>query len=941
MIKKRIYTCLVLLLISATLIAQRNGAIKGVVMDTVSKQPVAGATLTIMERKDSSLISFTMTDNQGRFEFRGLPNGDFRLLITHVNYHNGNKYFNITDSKKLVEMGNVVLNDRTKILEEVVVSAEAPPVTMIADTIQYNAGSFKTAPNASVEDLLKKLPGIKVEKDGTVKAQGEKVQKVLVDGKEFFGNDPKVATKNLPADAVDKVQVYDRQSDQSQLTGFDDGNSEKTINLKLKKDKKKGLFGKLMAGGGTNDRYESRFNVNSFKGARQFSAIGMANNNNAEGFSFFDMMNFSGELNRLKQGGSGGNINISINANDAGGLGGIGGNSPGINTNRAGGINYNNIIGTKMELQSNYFFSRLNPNLETNLQREYFLPDSSFFYNQNSFTNNVVNSHRLNLTADIIVDSFRSIRISPSFGYQESINRSLSDYENLSDERRRTIQGFSRNYSTGNGLNFRNDFLFRNKFRRKGRTFSLSLQNSFNRSGSDGELESVNSFFDQFNGNTLKRDSFDQRTNSSAWLDGYTVRAAYTEPIFKRSLLEFSASRSNTKSRSEKTTFDLDRSSGKYDLLNDQLTNDFSNTYGYVQTGMRFRNQRKKINYTFGVNWQEATLEGKIITANKDSIISKTFHNILPNARVQYNFTRYKNLVLNYGTNTNQPTASQLQPVPDISNPLNIREGNPDLSQEFSHMMRVQFTSLNPFKNRNLFLFLNLIKTDNKIVNSDVINNGIKTSRPVNVDGIYNLNGDISYGFPIRALKGNLNLSANGIYLRNKQLVNAVQNTSDNFAFGPDIRFDISFNDKIFAGIGAGANYNKTNNTLAAAPDVEYLSHRYTAELDWQLPKGFYFATDFTYFINDQLSTGFNARVPFWNASISKQFLRFNRGEIKLRVYDLLNQNLGISRTANQNYIEDTRQMYLRRFFLLSFTFSLNKNGPGQDSGGGMKIITR
>ena len=225
-------------------------------------------------------------------------------------------FFKIDDNNKSVDLGNITMNDKFKVMDEVVVKNEAPPVTMINDTIQYNAGSFKTAPNSSVEQLLKKMPGIQVDKDGTVKAQGEKVQKVLVDGKEFFGNDPKIATKNLPADAVDKVQVYDKQSDQAQLTGFEDGNYEKTINLKLKADKKKGVFGKVNAGGGTDGRYEGKFNVNSFKGARQMSAIGMGNNDNAEGFSFMDILNFTGALQQLKNGMAGGNININISKDD-------------------------------------------------------------------------------------------------------------------------------------------------------------------------------------------------------------------------------------------------------------------------------------------------------------------------------------------------------------------------------------------------------------------------------------------------------------------------------------------------------------------------------------------------------------------------------------------------------------------------------------------------
>jgi hypothetical protein len=233
--------CLVFILVFFASIgfAQKNGSVQGFLYDTLIGQPVTEATITVLEKKDSSLVTFTMTDNTGKFELKGIPNGEYRLLITHTSYHNSNKYFSITDENKNANLGRLVMIDKGKMLQEVVVTNEAPPVTLINDTIQYNANSFKTQPNASVEQLLKKLPGVKVEKDGTIKAQGEKVNRVLVDGKEFFGNDPKIATKNLPADAIDKVQVYDRQSEQAQLTGFEDGNYEKTINLKLKKIKRK------------------------------------------------------------------------------------------------------------------------------------------------------------------------------------------------------------------------------------------------------------------------------------------------------------------------------------------------------------------------------------------------------------------------------------------------------------------------------------------------------------------------------------------------------------------------------------------------------------------------------------------------------------------------------------------------------------------------------
>src|SRR5437764_622228 len=275
---RRFNLCLLLIAFGSLASAQKNGGVTGIAVDTVAKQPVTSATITLMRKNDSSLVSFTMTDKSGRFALTGIQSGEYRLLITHINYHSAIVSVKIADDHTVLDLGNIIMNDRSKVLSEVIVTSETPPVTLVGDTIQYNAGSFKTQPNANVEDLLKKLPGVKVEKDGTVKAQGEKVQKVLVDGKEFFGNDPKIATKNLPADAIDKVQVYDRLSDQAQLTGFDDGNSEKTINLKLKKDKKRGMFGKINAGTGTDERYQAKLNVNSFKGARQLSVIGMGNN---------------------------------------------------------------------------------------------------------------------------------------------------------------------------------------------------------------------------------------------------------------------------------------------------------------------------------------------------------------------------------------------------------------------------------------------------------------------------------------------------------------------------------------------------------------------------------------------------------------------------------------------------------------------------------------
>ncbi|MEP7236512.1 MAG: outer membrane beta-barrel protein [Ferruginibacter sp.] len=936
---KKFYLLLVFLCAFYWANAQNKGTVTGKLVDTAINKPVAGATVTVLDKKDSSLVSFTMTGNDGSFEIKGLAEGEYRLLITHVNYHNNSKPFKVTAADKNAALGTVAMNDLTKTMQEVVVESEAPPVTLLNDTIQYNAGSFKVPPNANVEQLLKKLPGVKVDKDGTIKAQGEKVTKVLVDGKEFFGNDPKVATKNLPADAIDKVQVYDKQSDQAQLTGFEDGNYEKTINLKLKKDKKKGMFGKVNAGAGTKGRYEGKFNVNSFKGARQLSVIGMGNNTNAAGFSFMDILNFTGELSRMQNNG-GGNINIS--GDQAASMGMNGGSaSSGINTAWAGGINYNNIIGTKLDMQSNYFYNRFNPVSEGHLQRQYFLPASSYYYNQDAFTNNLNNSNRFNANMLYQLDTFNSIRFTPSFNYQQTDNRSLTNYQTLAANGQTTNEGFSNARTKNGGYNFRNDIIWRKKFARKGRTFSLSLQTSLNASDGDGSLSSINSFYNSIGG-LLRKDTLNQQSDINANLRGYTARAVYTEPVLKRSLLELSVSKSYTKSIAEKTTQDFNNQSGKYDLQNNLLSNDYENIYGYTNAGLRFRTQKRKYNYAVGASFQHAGLRGKITSGISDSLMSKTFNNILPSARFQYNFTRFKSLSVNYTASTNQPTMAQLQPVPDNSNSLNIKEGNPDLKQEYNHTITGNMNFISPFKNRNFFLFFNAQFTKNKITNYDLLDQfGVKRSKPVNVNGVYNVSGEISYSRPVRFLKGTVELSSSAAFLKTKQFINATVNNIKTFSVGPALRLDMNPASKLNVTLGAGFSRNRSNYSLQPALNNTYLSQEYSTSIDWELPKRFFFSTDFTYSINSQRSAGFNYKVPLWNASISKQMLKYNRGELKLTARDLLDKNIGISRSSNSNYIEDSRVLTLRRFFSLSFTYSLNKVGLNKANEGGMRVITR
>jgi hypothetical protein len=594
-----------------------------------------------------------------------------------------------------------------------------------------------------------------------------------------------------------------------------------------------------------------------------------------------------------------------------------------------------------MEVQSNYMYSRYNPVTDQRLSRQYILPDSTYFYNQASRNDTRSHSHRFNLTYDYVIDSFHSLKFTPSLTLQNSNGRVYSSYETLSEKLLNSNMGFSKNISNSDGYTFNGTALFRKKFRKRGRTLSISMGSNLRESDGENNLESVNKYFNTL-GVPVKTDSTNQNRFNELNTSGYNARAVYTEPVLKRSLLELSLSRNYSRSVSNQQTFDYNKSTGAHDIINPLLSNQYENTYGTTLAGFRLRTQKKKYNYSLGVSWQNASLEGTIKTGRKDSVISKSFYNLLPNARFQYNFTRFKNLQVDYRATTTQPVVSQLQPVPDNSNPINIRLGNPGLKQEFSHRVSANYTGMNPFRSRSFFLFSSYTFTNNKIVNYDVIDSfGRKITAPVNVNGVYSLNNDFSFGWPLKPLKANLNFNTAVLFSKNIQYINTVRNAIHNFMMAPNLEISRTFHDKFDVMINAGLTYTHASYSLQSILNNVYITQEYGITADWQLPKNFSLSSDFRYTINSRRAEGYNVHVPLWNASVSKLFLKYNRGEIKLSVHDLLNENQSIVRTTNQNYIEDQSNRVLRRFFLLSFTYSLNKMAANSGEGGRGNIIIR
>ncbi|MBS1597176.1 MAG: outer membrane beta-barrel protein [Bacteroidetes bacterium] len=922
---KRFYLLTIFIFCKLMVSAQHDGAIHGTLMDTALRQPVQNATITVMDSKDSSLVAFSRTEQNGKFSIKGLTNGKFRLLITHIGYRNISKNFVIADSVREIDFGFLVLNNRADVLKEITVTQEAAPVTVKQDTIEYNAGSFKTKPNAVVEDLLKKLPGIQVDKNGTIKANGEEVKKVLVDGKEFFGNDPKIASKNLPADAVDKVQVFDKKSDQSQFTGFDDGNSQKAINLTIKQDKKNGVFGKVTAGAGDNDRYEGRANINEFKGSRQLSFIGMANNTNKQGFAFQDVMNFTGGMSA--HGGRGTSAD-PIGSGIA--IQGLTDNNRAITTTLAGGLNFSNTWNTKTDFTGSYFYNRTDDKIDQNVLSQYLVPGNAFTQKQHSVTDSYNENHRLNTIVDTKIDSSNSFRLSSTFIYQNSSNNSLSNYNSTAESGTLINDGFSNSYAKGNGYNWNNSMLFRHRFSKKGRTLSANFSFITTNSSGSGSLYSINNYYQPVNIDTLN-----QVNNQNGKSNNYGVNLVYTEPLSKKTLIEFNYNFVHNDAQSDKKTFDAD-ASGKFNIPNEQLTNDFNNSYTYNRQGLHLRNQQKDYSLSFGATMEETNFKNDFKYLSSDSLLKQSFFNILPDAELQYNFNKYKHVRLFYNTFTRQPSTTQLQPVPDNSDPLNVKIGNPNLEQEYHHVLRMNYVTFDPFQHTSFFAMINLLATHNKIVNDDRINSdGQRLSIPVNLNGLYTVNGSLSWGFPVRKIKSNLNLNSNVSYDHNANLVNNVRNNSNGWTISQGA--DLNFYYKELLDITGSAKISYNDNRYSLQPDqnVRYWTQNYTLDFNIYLPKGFSIATDVDYIRRTGLPAGYNTNPVIWNAGVAKQLFNNKKGEIRFQVFDILKQNIGFSRNTNENYIQDISYKVLNRFWLLSFTYNINRfAGKSMNVGG-------
>ncbi|QHV99511.1 outer membrane beta-barrel family protein [Spirosoma endbachense] len=947
-----------ILSLTATWAQAQSGTIKGAVVDSVTRKPLLEASVSLLLARDSSLVNFGITDGEGQFVFKNVTEGQYRVLVTYVGYRGASKRVSVTKADPNVDAGALELLAQSQTLTEVSVQGEKAPMAVKGDTLEFNAGSFKTQPNAQVEDLLKKLPGLQVDRDGNITAQGQAVKKVLVDGKPFFGDDPKMATRNLPADIIDKVQLLDQMSEQSAFSGVDDGDRSKTINITTKKDKRKGTFGQQSIGvgpkPGDDPRYVAKATLNRFSNGQQMSILGMANNINQQGFTAQDLglgNNFGGSGQGSGGNSGGGSFVRSGNGGGSGnGNGQVGNNA--ITKSWAGGINYRNSFGKKIDMAGSYNISNTNTLTNQSSRRENILPgastsgtsvrtDSTFVRNQTNGSENTNTNNRFNLRLDYRLDSLTTIRLIPNVSWLESNYMNQSQSQTLSGQGVTTNTSNTNYNSTGSGINGNNSLLLFRKFRKAGRTFSVNWNIAINdqdnlginksltksttplptSSGSPSSQTTTDGLYTQ-QINQQNRQQTNSMTNS--------INASYTEPLSMRQTLEFHYNLSNNHNESNRAVTDFNETTGQYDRPNALLSNNFINTYMTNRGGLTWQTKRLKYTYALGVDGQQASLNSTNLS--RETSLSRTFTNLLPNALFTYNFAKNTTLRFNYRTRINAPSVNQLQPVPNNTNPLNIQLGNADLQPEYSHNISLNFNRFDPATFRNMFVSINASRTDNKIVNSTTFNpSGAQTTRPVNTNGYYTVTGFLVLG---RALKFqdqrvNLNLNTNLTYNQGTSFVNERANLAQNWLIGQGLSLNTNLYDKLDLNLAGNISLQSAKYSLQPQQNTTYLNQTGTLDLYYQLPLRFTFTTNVTFNHYGGTSGSYNQSFTLLNMALARQLFKQKQGELRLQVFDLLNQNRSVVRNVTDTYVEEVQSRVLNRYFTLSFVYNLRKFGAG------------
>lgn len=910
----------IILCIAGHTFAQKY-SIKGLVQDA-EKNNLIGAVVVALNPTDSVMISYAVTEPNGSFVLTGMDKGSYSVQITYIGYGTLQRLVELTPEKRTFDLGLVVMSQEGKMLDAITISADYIPIKVTKDTLEFNADAFKTQPNALVEDLLKKLPGVEIDADGGIKVQGEDVKAVTVDGKEFFGKDPKMATRNLPADAIKKVQVFDKKSKTAEFTGVDDGLEEKTINLELKEDKKSGYFGNVMAGYGSENRYEGKAMINRFSKKTQLSFLGSLNNLNNSGVNASDFVSMTGG------GQSGGMRNVNFNT---GVPVSFGQNNNGETNSITSGLNLNHDFGKKNKINFSYYLTQSETDLRQNVHTNSFLPSGTLisdkFYNSLSDALN----HNFYSVLDLKLDSTTEMTVTGNLGIKGSdgtgsqIDSTFNNSNlllNLNDQDKT-------NKATGNNFSFA--FNLRKKFSKKGRT--VTMDGSYGNVNADNTYRILSEVYGRDfmlnNDASVFQDQIQNSDNTN-----YNIGASYTEPLSNTIFLTTNVARRNNKTDLIKDFFDLNPDNTNIRTLNEELSRTFDNSFLYNIIGTNLRMNKETYSASLGVDFQNSNLTG---IPSIGETINPKFNYFLPKASLEYDKL---NIRINYSTSVREPSMDQLQPVVDNSDPLNLYKGNPNLVPEYRHNMRISYNFFDQFNFRSLFANIRLGYTKNRITTSSFVDPElfIRTQTPLNTDAEKTLSGNINYSSPLNVIKAKYRIGINSSLINGINFINQQENIIDRWSNGINASLENKSKNRMDVSIGGRWNYNsnlyKNNEKL----NSNFLNQTYDAYFALFAGKGWTIDTRMEYNIYGQGSFDESTSVKLWQASVSKGFLN-NKLTAKLRVFDILNQNQGVSRSASETNISESISNTIGRYLMLNFTYSLSALGASGNQSPNMNMI--
>jgi len=889
--------------------------ITGKLQDETEDFPLESATVFAEKISDSTLVTYTISDRNGAFVLKGNTGvSELNVNISYTGYSAIRKRINLSNSRD-VNMGDIKMLQAAEQLEGVVVTASRAPITIKKDTLEFNVASFKTKKDASVEDLLKELPGVEVSAEGAITVNGKPVNKILVNGKSFFGDDPTIATRNLTKEMVDKIQVTDTKTDSEAFTGEAGDDTNKTINITIDEEKNKGIFGRVAAGAGTDKRFEYAGLINYFDNDMRISVLGAGNNINSPGFSF-------GEIQKM----FGGARYMSYNSNGSFNFGGRSfGGGEGITNSRTAGANYADNFGEKTELTTDYFYSAANSYNDEIRQRENILPENRYFSNTTSNTSSNSDNHSVNLRLKTETDSTFQINFRPQFDYSVGDSRFSRNEETRNVAGDLTNQSNTESTSKRERTNFESSLSFTKKYGAKGGFLRLDLDNENNKNRRDDFQNSRTEIY----GDTLQVISRDQFTNGEQATDGYSVSAEWRIPLLDKKLFLGIEYEYEDETRKDKqSVFDFNESTMDYTIFNVDQSTDFTNNNrnSKPEIGLNYNDEKLRIRLRTGYVFR--TLESD--DALREFSFSNNFNALELSTSFSYRFNKKTSLYTGYYLNNNAPSVSQLSPYIDVSDPLNIRQGNPDLGPSNQHSFYSGFNNYDFQTKSGFYSHLNGSVTNDQVVAKTTVDeNFVRTTTFTNVDGTYNYRGNIGYNKnkkldSIRSIRYNVGFSVSGN--RSVNFNNDIQYASLTTTYSPNIGFGFTWEDLFEIRPSYSLSYSNNKYNIDLFENRDYLRHEVSLRTTTTFPKKLEWNNDIEYSYNPDVAVGFQKSALFWNSSLAYSILK-DKGLVTLKVYDLLNQNTNSQRISTDNYIEDSQSTVLQQYFMLTFSYKFNTLG--------------